>query len=104
MKVLLFCLLMTMLYYSSNRSNTHTPLHSLRSADTTHQIDFKTEIQPIFASHCTPCHFTGGKMYDRLPFDKAQTIVDHEPGIFKRIKNEKETALIREFIAQQKKG
>ena len=104
MKTLLFCLLTTIFYYSSR--NNHTPQaspHEFKTADSTHVIVFKTEIQPIFTSHCTPCHFTGGKMYEKLPFDKEETIVEHEAGILKRIKDEKETALIKEFVAQQKK-
>jgi len=32
-------------------------------------------VRPILEQRCTPCHFTGGKMYARLPFDRAETIV-----------------------------
>ena len=104
MKTLLFCLVMTMLYYSSNNTKKqHAIRGKFNSGDSSHPIVFETEIQPIFASHCMPCHFTGGKMYEKLPFDKPETIVDHEAGILKRIKDEKETALIKDFIAQQKK-
>ena len=103
MKTVIFCLLMTMLYYSSHNHDAPRPSsrHS-KTTDSTHLIIFHTEIQPIFETHCMPCHFPGGKMYDKLPFDKQETILEHEAGIFKRIKNEKEVALIKEFMAQQK--
>ncbi|HKG47183.1 MAG TPA: hypothetical protein VKB02_10670, partial [Pyrinomonadaceae bacterium] len=38
------------------------------------RVDFDTQLKPIFQSKCMPCHFTGGQMYDRLPFDKPATI------------------------------
>jgi hypothetical protein len=42
-------------------------------------------------------------MYEKLPFDKGETIVNHEVGLLKRIKDEKEKALIQKFIGEQKK-
>ena len=53
-------------------------------------IDFDKEIKPIFIKNCSPCHFPGGKMYERLPFDKDTTIFNHSAGILKRIKNKEE--------------
>ena len=40
-------------------------------------------------------------MYDRLPFDRAQTIRDLGPKLFTRIKAPDEQATIRLFLAQQ---
>jgi hypothetical protein len=68
------------------------------------RIDFEKEIKPIFIKNCSPCHFPGGKMYERLPFDKDTTIVNHSASILKRIRNEEENALIKEFILQNKSG
>jgi hypothetical protein len=64
------------------------------------QIDFDTRLRPIFQARCTPCHFTGGVMYQRLPFDRAETIVKLGPKLFTRIKDEHERQLISEFLAQ----
>ena len=61
--------------------------------------DFASEIKPIFQGRCQPCHFAGGKVYDRLPFDKPETITRLGTKLFTRIKNEKEQRLIREFLA-----
>ena len=66
-------------------------------------IHFTSQIQPILVKNCSPCHFTGGKMYERMPFDKDTTIINHEAGILKRIKGE-ENLLINTFIQQNKKG
>jgi hypothetical protein len=64
-------------------------------------IDFITQIQPILVRNCSPCHFTGGKMYERMPFDKDTTIINHEKGILRRIKGD-ESVLLKTFIEQQR--
>ena len=66
-------------------------------------VSYQTQIQPILQEKCSPCHFSGGKMYERMPFDKGETIISHQAGILKRIKDEKEAALIREYVQQQTK-
>lgn len=66
--------------------------------DSTH-LDFSKDILPL-VSKCQPCHFAGGKMYAQLPFDKPQTIRKLGAQLFTRIKDEKEQALIRRFLAQ----
>jgi hypothetical protein len=65
-------------------------------------IDFKTQVQPIFQKNCTPCHFPGGKMYERMPFDKGETIIAFKDKIIKRIKDGQDLALIKQFISQNK--
>ncbi|HVE60952.1 MAG TPA: hypothetical protein VNA26_03985 [Chitinophagaceae bacterium] len=65
-------------------------------------INFKTQIQPIFQKNCSPCHFTGGKMYEKMPFDKGETILSHEAGIVKRIKDTNELILVKRFIKEKK--
>jgi hypothetical protein len=62
--------------------------------------NFETEIKPIFQAKCQPCHFQGGKVYDRMPFDKPETITRLGTKLFTRIRDEKEQRLIREFLDQ----
>jgi len=64
--------------------------------------DFKSSVQPILEQHCKPCHFTGGKMYEKLPFDRAETITKLGEKLFTRIKNEQERATISEFLRSQR--
>jgi hypothetical protein len=61
---------------------------------------FDKDIQPILQSHCTPCHFKDGKMYERMPFDQSKTLVEFQEGILRRLKNEEELAKVREYLAQ----
>jgi hypothetical protein len=64
------------------------------------RIDFATQIRSILEARCQPCHFSGGKQYARLPFDRPETIKSLGTKLFTRIKDEKEQRLIREFLAQ----
>ena len=64
------------------------------------KIDFNTQIRPLLESSCTPCHFANGKVYERLPFDRPETIKRLGTKLFTRIKDENEQRLIREFLAQ----
>jgi uncharacterized membrane protein len=62
--------------------------------------DFDKEIKPILQSRCMPCHFQGGKVYDKMPFDKPETVTTFGEKMFTRIKDEKEQRMIREFLAR----
>jgi hypothetical protein len=66
-------------------------------------IDFTTHVQPILVKRCSPCHFTGGKMYARLPFDKDTTIINHSEGILRRIKTGDDNLILKSFIEQKQK-
>ena len=83
------------------KMNAKQPEVKAISSVTVDSLNYQTQIQPIFEKHCSPCHFSGGKMYEKMPFDKAETIISHEAGILKRIKDQADVALIKEFIAQQ---
>jgi hypothetical protein len=74
----------------------NTPAPQLK----TQPVDFQTQIRPILEKRCQPCHFTGGKMYVKMPFDRPQTIHTLGEKMFTRIKDPKEQALLRAFLAQ----
>jgi len=64
------------------------------------RVDFDAQVKPILQSKCMPCHFSGGKMYDRLPFDKPATIKKLGARLFTRIKEENDRRLIEDFLTQ----
>jgi hypothetical protein len=64
------------------------------------KIDFTSQVEPILKSKCQPCHFSGGKVYDKLPFDRPETIKTLGTKLFTRIHDENERKIIREFLAQ----
>ena len=84
------------------RSERKPTLYSVETSNRD-SLDFITDIQPILVSHCSPCHFPGGKMFERLPFNKAETVLLLNERLLKRIKDSKENALIKDFISQSKK-
>ena len=103
MKLLLFLCFLSLFGWLGNNINKPSPRVSLKPIDFPEDtIDFSTQIKPILLKNCSPCHFTGGKMYERMPFDKDTTIINHQSGILKRIKGD-ENALIKTFIIQNKK-
>ena len=79
--------------------NTQAP-KPVSSGATPGKIDFTTQIRPILKARCQPCHFSGGKVYARMPFDRQETIKSLGTKLFTRIKDQKEQQLIREFLAQ----
>jgi hypothetical protein len=66
------------------------------------KVDFGKQVMPILESRCQPCHFAGGKMYSKLPFDRSATIVTLGEKLFTRIKDEPSRAVIRRFLAEHK--
>ena len=104
--VLILAMVLTSGVGSCGRSNRNASLVNPSmfmasfSSSTNAEPDFEKEIKPIFQSRCVPCHFQGGKVYDKLPFNQPETITRLGTKLFTRIKDEKEQRLIREFIAQ----
>ena len=64
------------------------------------KVDFSTQIKPVLQAKCQPCHFSGGKVYAQMPFDRPETIRTLGTKLFTRIKDENERRLIRDFLAQ----
>jgi cytochrome c5 len=65
------------------------------------KVDFATQIKPVLQTKCQPCHFSGGQVYSKMPFDRPETIKTLGTKLFTRIKDENERRLIREFLAQE---
>ncbi|HMC21609.1 MAG TPA: hypothetical protein VKL19_07165 [Thermoanaerobaculia bacterium] len=72
------------------------------SAPQAARVDFQKEIRPILEQRCQPCHFPGGRMYERLPFDRPETITRLGTKLFTRIREEKQRELIRRFLVSQR--
>ena len=71
------------------------------ASDATNKF-FKTEVFPILEKRCMPCHFEGGKMYEKLPFDGPAAPRKLGERLFTRIKDPKEQETIRRFLAESK--
>jgi hypothetical protein len=73
------------------------------TAGSSKPVSFENDITPILTGKCQPCHFPGGTMYDKRPFYKPATIVALGQKLFTRIKDEKQRAIIRAYLAEQKR-
>ena len=82
------------------RTMNAAPTKPAASSEPKARVDFDTQLKPIFQSKCMPCHFSGGKMYDRLPFDNPATIKKLGTRLFTRIKDERDRKLIEDFLTQ----
>src|SRR5689334_22064505 len=90
-------------YYPGYETKNLVIHHAKPSTIVNQKIDFKTQIEPILQKRCSPCHFAGAKMYERLPFDTPSSILLKKEIILKRIKDDSENNLIRAFIVENEK-
>ena len=66
------------------------------------KLDFEKDVLPVLVQNCSPCHFPGGKMYDKLPFDKEATILNNADRILKRVEKDEKKKVVKEFILQHR--
>ena len=103
MRVVLFLIAMVLLlveFGGAAKPARMVVLGSPASAAPKARVDFDTQVKPILQSKCMPCHFSGGQMYDRLPFDRPATIKKLGMRLFTRIKDENDRRLIEDFLTQ----
>jgi hypothetical protein len=109
--VLVFVLAFAFTCYGCGKQNAGTRAAALTnvaaaekpasSTGTSAKVDFSTQIKPILEARCQPCHFSGGKVYAKMPFDRPETIKTLGTKLFTRIKDENERRLISNFLAQE---
>ena len=80
--------------------STVAPAHSTSAR----AVDFQSQVKPLLEARCSPCHFAGGRMYEKLPFDQPATIHHLGERLFTRIEAADEQALLRAFLAQSQRG
>ncbi len=61
-------------------------------------VTFQQNILPLLKTKCTPCHFEGGKVYDRLPFDDYQTVYTLRSRLNTRLKTKGQQSLVNRWI------
>jgi hypothetical protein len=106
MRLVLVVIALALLFVESGgvirpaRTTNAAPANPANASEPKARVDFDTQLKPIFQSKCMPCHFSGGQMYDRLPFDKPATIKKLGTRLFTRIKDEHDRKLIEDFLTQ----
>jgi len=77
-----------------------SPTGSPSPAPTPERIDFAMQVRPLLEEKCTPCHFPGGRMYERLPFDREATVRTLGMAMFTRLQDPVDQEFLRAFLAQ----
>jgi hypothetical protein len=65
-------------------------------------VSFEASVKPLLARTCTPCHVPGGRMYERMPFDRPEVVFSHKEGVLRRMKNPDDRQLLERWFAQEK--
>jgi len=65
-------------------------------------VSFEASVKPLLARTCTPCHVPGGRMYERMPFDRPEVVFAHKEGVLRRMKNPDDRQLLERWFAQEK--
>ena len=84
---------------ASSTLNSLSPGSQPQATGNAAKVNFTTQVKPIFQARCQPCHLSGGVMYQRLPFDRPETIKTLGEKLFTRLKDENERRIIREFLS-----
>ena len=73
-------------------------------AASTSEVSFEASVKPLLARTCTPCHVPGGRMYERMPFDRPEVVLSHKDRILGRLKNPDDRQVLERWLAGQTKG
>src|SRR5688572_17470232 len=95
-------LFLLFIYYACTSGKASSDRPAQKLSDTTGTVNFASHVKPILEKRCSPCHFTGGKMYVRMPFDQDTTLLNHQSSILKRIKDTEENEVIKKFVLQKR--
>ncbi len=61
-------------------------------------IKFQTDIVPLLKSNCQPCHYPGGKMYKKLPFDDYLTVKKIGKKLNSRFNEQSQKDMVTEWV------
>lgn len=63
---------------------------------------FQKNVLPLLQTNCNPCHFPGGKVYKKLPFDDSTTAISLGKKLNTRLKKKEDQAIINGWIIRRK--
>ena len=75
------------------------PAATAPAAPSASEVDFDSRVRPLLQARCSPCHFPGGIMHSRLPFDQADTVRCLGTKLFTRLQAGEDQALILRFLS-----
>lgn len=70
--------------YSTQQNQDKSKANSTKNTTLT----FQSDILPLLKKNCMPCHFAGGTVYDRYPFENYKTVFALRKRLHTRLKSE----------------
>jgi len=59
---------------------------------------FHNDVLPLLQANCNPCHFPGGKVYKKLPFEDSATVARLGKKLNTRLKEKEQQAIINGWM------
>jgi hypothetical protein len=57
-------------------------------------------VKEMLSANCSPCHVSGGKMYERLPFDNAEIVRAHSDRISGRLNKPEDKKILEDWLSE----
>ena len=64
---------------------------------------FHKNVLPLLQANCNPCHFPGGKVYKKLPFDDSTTVATLGKKLNTRLKQKEQREIINGWVKSRTK-
>jgi hypothetical protein len=64
---------------------------------------YKKNIFPMLEANCKPCHFPGGKVYKKLPFDDSVTVAHLGKKLNTRLKKKEQQEIVKRWVERETK-
>jgi N-acetylated-alpha-linked acidic dipeptidase len=80
------------------QATTPVPAHAPVAAG---RLEFARDVLPILEQRCTPCHFPGGVMHERLPFETEATSRVLGTKLFTRLRKPEDQVVVRAWLEQE---
>jgi len=61
-------------------------------------VTFTTSIAPLLKANCTPCHFSGGTVFEKYPFELYETAFTLRTKLGTRLKEPDQQALLARWL------
>ena len=65
---------------------------------------YHKDILPMLQANCNPCHFPGGKVYKKLPFDDSVTVAKLGKKLNTRLKQKEQQTIINGWVESKQKS
>jgi hypothetical protein len=102
MKTIFTSIILVVLLFFFDAKDKHPAKEKVIHVSSIDTLGFNSKVLPILRKNCSPCHFEGGKMYARMPFDQPSTLTGHETVALRRFKDPNELAILKKFLQVDK--